>query len=382
MKKLYISILVLSLFLLACEKTESEKNTSKEITQEPELVSDTPGLAFMYQYVGQMEKGAGYNSVRAGISKDGFTIESFGVEVLDWIVSKSEADVYGDPVFSRLSNGNWAMTAWTGPEDSRGPGSLLYYEGTCPTVDDENVTVITASSDRGCKRVQTVTGAKSSEIFEAEDGNYIFHMSGGEIYLSHISDSENSTKELEKLCFLDEEIESISSLDYGESVLILSEEDILLSDSGIAQREDGTWVLFVKGIERDNGCQPNTVCELCKRSIYRTTSSDLVNWSELEKVVEMASVPEAANSADGKVWLYWQDFSAVCEEEDQSLGAIAPISASYETESFELSEPVQIEFSDEEFETNSKMHYATNGNPVLLPDLESQNDYEACMEMN
>jgi hypothetical protein len=153
-----------------------------------------------------------------------------------------------------------------------------------------------------------------------------------------------------------------------------------MSDTAMAQRTDGTWVLFVKGIESDNGCTPNTICELCARSIYRTTSSDLIHWSELEKVVEQASVPEATTTAEGQVQLYWQDFSNTCETQAQHLGAIAPLSMASELPSGELSEPVQMSFPDEAFESDSKLHYATNANPVMLPDDAAVAAYQACVQ--
>lgn len=60
------------------------------------------------------------------------------------------------------------------------------------------------------------------------------------------------------------------------------------------------------------------------------STTNLIHWSELEKVVIQASVPEATTTVDGTVWLYWQDFTNTCTAQDQSLGGIAPISAAYE----------------------------------------------------
>ena len=72
---------------------------------------------------------------------------------------------------------------------------------------------------------------------------------------------------------------------------------LLLSDTAIARRRDGTWVLFVKGIASSVGCSGGGLCELCARAIYRTTSRDLMTWSALEKMAEPASVPDAAAKA-------------------------------------------------------------------------------------
>lgn len=46
-----------------------------------------------------------------------------------------------------------------------------------------------------------------------------------------------------------------------------------------------------------------------------------------------------------------------------------------------MSDPLTVSFPDEEFEDeSSKLHYATNANPVLLPDEEAVAAYEACVE--
>lgn len=366
--------------------TQTTDPVSTSVVSEPnptttnETSSGTP-IAFLYQYVGKFVQGAGDNSVRLGMSEDYTTVQSYGIDVLNWTVSKTEKDGYGDPVFSRLSDGSWAMTSWTGPEDSRGPGSLLYYESSCPTVTDSAVVTVVPSSAQGCVKTPTLTGGKTSQIFAADDGNYVFHMISGEVYLAHLSDAENSAMDLESMCVLKTPVTTVSDLDYGESTLLFSKDDtgLLLSDTAIGRRADGTWVLFVKGIAPDNGCKPNTTCELCTRGVYRTTSTDLMNWSPLEKVVSQASVPEAFTTVDGTVWLYWQDFSDTCAADDLNIASFAPISAAYEQEgSYELSEPITVSFPDEDFETDHSIHYATNANPVTLPDAAAVEALEAC----
>lgn len=360
----------------------TQQNATTEIEVEEEAESTTPDIAFFYQYVGKMNQGVGENGVRLGFSDDYTTVESTGLDAVQFTVSKTETDIYGDPVFSRLSDGSWALTSWSSPEDTRGGNYLIYYESSCPVVDDDKVIVIGPSTASGCAKMRSLTGGKSSQVFAADDGNYVFHMIGGEVYLAHLSDAEHSAMDLETMCVLETPVTDIADLDYGESTLILSQEktNLLLSDTAIGRRADGTWVLFVKGIEKDNGCTPNTTCELCARGVYRTTSTDLVNWSSLEKVVSQASVPEAFTTVDGTVWLYWQDFSDTCAADDQKLGGIAPISAAYEQEgSYELSEPLTVSFPDEEFETDKTMHYATNANPVTLPNAAAKEALEGCV---
>lgn len=352
---------------------ESQEFTQKELNE--------PALAFIYQNVGDFKDGASEIAIRLGISVDGETVQSYGRDVLTWTVSSTVKDSYGDPVMSRLSDGNWAMTAWTGMDDSRGAGILLYHESACPFVEDEDVIVITPSNAAGCSNTRSLTGGKSSQVFEADDGNYVFHMISGEVYLAHLSDPTHSALDLETMCVLESTVSELSDLNWGESTRILSKDEtgLLLSDTAIARRADGTWVLFAKGREQDNDCAENSVCELCHRSIYRTTSMDLIHWSELEEVVGEASVPEATQTVDGTVWVYWQDFDAVCEQSDMKVSSRAPISGAYEMEgSYELSEPVQVSFPDEDFETNKNIHYATNANPVMLPDVDAQEAYEAC----
>lgn len=343
-------------------------------------------IAFFYQNVAQMVDGVGLNSVRVGSCTDGLTVSGSGEDVLDWEVAMDRTQIasYGDPVYSRLSNGSWAITSWSGQSDPRGAGYLLYQESACPLVDDDTVIAIGPSSAQGCSQVDKLTMAKSSQVFAAENGNYVFHMIGGEIYLAQLSDADDSAMDLESMCVLETPVDALSDLSYGESTRILSSEDVdglSLSDTAIAQRSDGTWVLFVKGIKLSGDCKGGNLCELCGRSVYRSTSTDLIHWSALEKVVGEASIPEAVTTVDGTVWLYWQDFSNACEAQDLKVAALAPISGAYELpNTYELSAPQHVSFPDEEFETNSKMHYATNGNPVALPDEEAVAAFEACME--
>lgn len=99
----------------------------------------------------------------------------------------------------------------------------------------------------------------------------------------------------------------------------------------------------------------------------------------MEEVIKGASVPEATSTVDGVVWLYWQNFSQVCETQNKNVSSRAPISSAYEMDgSFELSEPINLSFPDEAFETNQQLHYATNANPIRLPDAAAKTAYEAC----
>ncbi len=354
------------------------------------LTTPTPStspIAFLYQTVGKMTNGVGENTVELGSTTDGTTVSSYGVTGLTWNIriDKTEKYHYGDPVFSRLNDGTWTMTAWSGQNDPRGAAYLLYHESECPIVDDDAVVAIGPSSEAGCQKVRGITMAKSSQVFDGPDGQYVFHMIGGEIFLAHLSTATQRAKELDSMCILSAPASSISELDYGESTKIIGGDDtqaMLLSDTAIARRSDGTWVLFVKGIKKDSGCEAGGgICELCARNIYRTTSTDLINWSDLEVVVEQASVPEATTMPDGTVRLYWQDFDDACTAQDQIVAGIAPISTAYELdESYELSEPEQVIFPDEPFQTNSKMHYATNGNPVFISDSAAFANFEACMK--
>lgn len=378
MRSKFFYVLLATLLFTACGGNPDVKETSNSVSE----------IAFFYQNVGKMIDGNGLNSVRAGTCSDGLTVNGSGEDVLDWNVAmdRSQMESYGDPVFSRLSDGSWAITSWSGAEDPRGAGYLLYQESACPLVDDDNVIAIGPSSEKGCVQSQNkkLTMAKSSQVFAGENGNYVFHMIGGEIYLAQLSDATHSAMDLESMCVLETPVESLTDLSYGESTKVFSEEEadgLMLSDTAIAQRSDGTWVLFVKGIQLDQSCKTGELCELCGRSVYRTTSTDLIQWSEVEKVVSEASIPEAVTTVDGTVWLYWQDFSNACAEEDLMMAAVAPISGAYEMpDTYELSTPEQVRFPDEEFETNSKMHYATNGNPVALPDEAAVKAFEACME--
>lgn len=361
------------LSLLATEIPQ--KNTPQTATlQNP--------IAFFYQNVGQMTNGSGKNAVMLGTSEDGTTITSTAFTALAWNVGTNAQESFGDPVWSHLAAGNWAMTATTLSTSPNTPSNLLYFESSCPEFKKAQAITLKASSASGCIASSSTGSGKSSQIFSVNGANYLFHMIEGDIYLTKLSDENHATDELDALCILKNTPTKVSDLRAGDSMKILSKEsvpDLHLSDTAIAQRADGTWTLFVKGIESDTSCAPNTVCELCARSIYRTTSTDLVNWSSLEKVVAHASVPDAQTIND-TVWLYYQDFSAVCEADNQKLAARAPMSARYEINNEgDLSEATTLTFPDESFETNEEVHYATNANPVTLNAKDMQ-ALESCIQ--
>jgi hypothetical protein len=369
-KYLFALLALLTGFLISCG---SDKDNP-----EYETIMGDDGIAFLYQTVGAFRDGVGENAVRLGYSDDAIGVGSYDEDALLWEVgpASSSAVEYGDPVVSRLSNGQWALTAWTRD------GELIYGENSCPIFAADDVAQLTASSASGCQARSSLTGGKSSQVFASEGNNYVFTMIGGRIYLNRLTDTTYDGTDLSSICVLEEPVEDVDDLAYGESTLILSSDELLLSDTAIAQREDGTWVLFVKGINKETDCEPNTPCELCARNIYRSTSTDLTNWSEPENVVSEASVPDASTMPGGEVRLYWQDFSIACgaDEDDFDLyTARAPISTAYETDdAYALSESEPIEFADEDFESDDTLHYATNANPVLLPDSGARKDYEAC----
>lgn len=367
------------------EDTKDAKDTTEASTETDTTTQDSTGsIAFFYQTVGLFMNGAGENTVRVGTTTDGGTVESYDATVLDWTQGANHTYSYGDPVYSRLPGGTWAMTARSSNQDPRGSNYLLYHESSCPLVDDSAVVAIGPSTAAGCKSMKAATMGKTSQVFTDDTGkNYIFHMAEGSIYLTYLSDETHSATSLDSICMLEQPVADLSTMNHGDSTLVLARgtgDNMLLSDTAIARRADGTWVLFVKGIPEDLNCTDRTLCELCGRSIYRTTSTDLVHWSDLEEVVEAASVPEAITAPDGTVWLYWQDFSNTCDANDEKLSAQARISGAYEQSgSNDLSNKQTVSFPDEEFQSNSVMHYATNGNPVTLPNAQAQADLEACL---
>lgn len=399
MKK--ISFILVAALLAGCSNSTVEQNSNTDTTvfvepqnnnvniNEEATNSSTQNVAFFYQIVGPFINGTGNNSVRVGKTSDGITVDSYQPDdtgnVLDWTQGANHNYTYGDPVYSRLTNGTWVVTARSSNQDPRGSNYLLYHESSCPWIDDNQVIAIGPSTDAGCKQTHAFTQGKTSQVFADDEGrNLLFHMAGAEIYLTYLSDATHSATDLESVCFLEDSISSLSDLEYGSSTLVISRDQtagLLLSDTAIARRSDGTWVLFVKGIEADNSCEMGSLCELCGRSIYRSTSTDLVHWSDLEIVVEQGSIPEAITATDGTVWLYWQDFSNACDAGDLKLANIAPIAGAYEQAgSNDLSDKQTVSFPDEGFESDDKQHYATNGNPVALPDDQAQVDLEACLQ--
>ncbi|MFO0756814.1 MAG: hypothetical protein U0359_09995 [Byssovorax sp.] len=333
--------------------------------------------AFFYQFVGM-----GQNAVRAGTSGDGVVVHGQGTAVVSWAQGPGTTSAYGDPVISRLPDGRFTMTSWTGPNDARGAFRLLYHESACPQVSDAAVHVIAPASGPGCMPAPNLMMAKSSQVFAAEGGLYLFLMNGGRVYLAHLEDATHPASALASICLRQQKAPSLAALAAGEATEVLGPAEapnLLLSDTAIARRADGTWVLFVKGIVPQMGCGGGNLCELCSRKIYRTTSVDLLAFSPLEAVVSQASIPEASAGVDGKVRLYFQDFSDTCAESNLMKAPRAPISMVREDDDHTLGAPVRVSFPDEGFEADPMVHYATNGNPVALPDAAALAAFEACI---
>jgi hypothetical protein len=344
----------------------------------PTLAQHRPSSpsAFFYQTVTPQAA-----TVRAGATYDGTNIWTYDVNLVNANDGIGAPGGYGDPVFSMLPNGRWAMTATARPNDPRGVG-LMYYEGMCPIVDRAKVRVISARSAPGCNARATIAMAKTSQVFAVDGSNYVFTMSGAEIYLTRLTDSTRTASELTSICVKPDALRSIHDLAWGDSGRVITRaqaQDLLLSDTAIARRTDGTWVLFVKGIARSAACPQGSLCELCSRSIYRTLSRDLVHWAELENVVRQASVPDATTYPDGRVWLYYQNFARACATNDKRLADRAPITGAFELEDGTLSYGFDVKVSNETFETDTRAHYATNGNPIALRDDETYEALNACM---
>jgi hypothetical protein len=342
------------------------------------VAAAAPGNAFFYQDVGL----GGINSVRVGFTTDGRVVQSYGANLMSWQALRGQTMIYGDAVISRLSNGRWVMTAGTGVDDPRGAAGIMYHESQCPTVVDAAVKVWNPSRAATCDAtVPTATAAKVSQVFEVGGAAHLFTATAGRIYIAKIADATHPASDLTSICFRRTPVTSIADLPWGEATAVIDSRltgNLFVSDVAIARRRDGTWVLFAKGIALPAGCQSGQLCELCARAIYRTTSSDLMTWSALEKVVERASVPDAGVDSDGNVRLYWQNFAPACDAQNLQLAARAPITGSVEQANATLSTPANVTLQGEAFETNTQLHYATNGNPVLLPDAAAKTAFDAC----
>jgi hypothetical protein len=344
----------------------------------PPTTSAPPGFAFFYQDVGP----GGINSVRVGFTPDGRTVQAYGANLMSWQALRGQSMIYGDAVFSRLANGRWVMTAGTGVDDPRGAAGIMYHESQCPMVVDAAVKVLNPSRAAACDAsVPTATAAKVSQVFETGGSRLVFTAANGRIYIAKLSDAAHAASELASICFRRAPVTNIADLPWGEATAVIDSRltgNLFVSDVAIARRRDGTWVLFAKGIALPAGCQSGQLCELCARAIYRTTSTDLISWSALEKVVERASVPDAGVDPDGNVRLYWQNFAPACAAQDLQLAARAPITGAVEQAGGAFSAPANVAFQGEAFETNTQLHYPTNGNPVLLPDAAAKTALDAC----
>lgn len=381
--------LALFVCVTACASEASTADSGPDASNQPDAVSTADAMTadgsadaalpssetpFFYQDV------SASNAVRVGVTKDGKLVDSYDTDVLSW-KALSDQKVYGDPVFSRLSNGKWAMTARSGAQDPRGSFALMYHEASCPKVVDADVKVIRPSSGGSCKNVSNLVMGKVSQVFDVDGSNYIFSMISSEIYLIRLSDKTHSALDLSGVCVRSSPAKTFADLAWGEATVVIDKTAAngrLLGDTAIARRKDGTWTLFVKSIQADLGCVNGSLCELCARSIYRTTSSDLISWSPMVKLVDKSSVPEAVNYPDGSLWLYWQTFTPACEAQDLMLANRAPISGAFEQADGTLSAVATVKFPSEAFETDTAKHYATNGNPIALPSKEAKSAFDAC----
>jgi hypothetical protein len=89
-------------------------------------------------------------------------------------------------------------------------------------------------------------------------------------------------------------------------------------------------------------------------------------------------VPDAGVDPDGNVRLYWQNFAQACDGQDLQLAARAPITGAVEQANGTLGTPANVAFQGEAFESNTQLHYPTNGNPVLLPSAAAKTAFDAC----
>jgi hypothetical protein len=282
---------------------------------------------------------------------------------------------------SRLANGRWAMTASAAPGDSRGSANLLYHEAACPRVDDGAVRVIVRSSAAGCVSQGPLVGAKPSEIFEVGGSNYMFMMIDGRIHLVRLTDASHAATELTSVCVRQTRATSLDGLNWGEATLVIDDATapgLRLSDTGLARRADGTWTLFVKGIPATATCTQASLCELCARGIYRSTSTDLLNWTVPVRVTDTASVPDSSVAPDGTPWAYWQNFAEACSAQDINLAGRASILAAPDAPAAGLGERTNVVFTGEAFETDTRLHYPTNGNPVRLPEAAAKIAFDTC----
>jgi hypothetical protein len=334
-------------------------------------------MAFFYQDVAP-----GGNSVKVGSTTDGRIIETGGVSLLSWQPVGRLTTSYGDPVFSRLGNGRWTMTAGTGSEDPRGDAQLMYHEAACPKVDESAVRVIPVSTAASCLTARGMMIGKTTEMLSLDGAQYVFSTSELGVRLIKLADATRSAADLAAICHRRTPARTLAELGFGEATVVIDTAGapgLRVSDTALARRRDGTWVLFIKGLPSTTTCAAGSLCELCARAIYRTTSRDLINWSALEKLVEQASVPEASTFPDGSVAIYWQSFQETCAAQDLNLAARAPIRVAFESEGGSLGSPSAITFPREAFETNRALHYPTNANPILLPDPSAASALSACL---
>lgn len=344
-------------------------------------------MVLFYQYVDYYTSPYTVNVLRSSRTSDGINLRSDQGTDEFWLAfeTMSYADTeMNDPVFSQRADGTWDLMAHDVD------GFFRWDEGgTCPYQgNDTGLDLVGVAAATPPDRDASMIGKLSTPAIDV-DGTYFLHATEhDEIALFRLDDGTWMAATDDAVEVAPPSISAASDLNTAESVVVIEATDFPTSggyrleplDVTVAQRYDGDWVMYFKGIyEDDAAAYGGTPSEVCYRDIYRAVSSDLISWSiTTTPVVSKASVPEAYTDQSGRVWLYYQDFSNV----DDCGGALpaerAPITARWEQDDYALSAPQTVIF-DEDFQLDTGLHYATNPTPVLLPTNTAIGDFEACL---
>lgn len=248
--------------------------------------------------------GLPWNTLRSAVSTDGY---NFTFDDQEWLTS----DDMADPAVAVDSDGTWVVASGTGTSSLRAAAT----EG-CPIFSDFP---------------EVLKGGGIPDLLPVSGGFRMYYSGDGGILSAFSSDGETFTKD--------------SGLRLATPSWLS-----LVADPTVAQRSDGTYVMYFKGTE---GIAKSPYEHL----LYRATSEDGLQWTaEEEMLIPHVSVPGAYTDESGTVWVYYLNFEEWPNERES-------VWATYELPDGSLAEPGLVTFTP----TMETYLWANDPDPVLVP---------------
>ncbi len=301
---LIVSILLCSFFLLGC--SEDSFSITEDFT---ENVSEM-GMSRLFFTLDAIERSseAFTKDLRSGISVDGV---NFYLEEDLW----ADLPYVADPAIRLGSDNIWRVIS-----------------GTLPT---HEYVKFSSSEDLQFKELEEIIEGMVPDMIELDEGYRVYYFK---------EDSILSLFSTDGFTFEQEEGVRLSTPEGAR----------LAADPTVAERADGTYVMYFKAIlYNESGDTPYY------HHIYRAVSEDGLTWEhENELLIKHASVPAVYVDATSRVWIYYLDFANNWPENTEEIWV------TYEEEDYSLAEPQKVIFIPE----IPSGYWTNNPSPVFLPE--------------